>query len=197
MCAQSSIFSDLKHNHASLITAFLQVEVNPNQPLSLRFLPLFSGREALRLSGTGFFMGKMPFLLLNQQCQSTGWITKHWTQPVAWPHPLDGSQSIEPSQWLGLIHWRDHTTQNPASGLASSTGWITKHWTQPVAWPHPLKGSQSTEPSQWLGLIHWRDHKALNPASGLASSTGWITKHWTQPVAWPHPLKGSHNLHWT
>jgi len=32
--------------------------------------------------------GRMPFLSPNQQCHNTEGDTKHWSQPVMWPHPF-------------------------------------------------------------------------------------------------------------
>jgi len=36
----------------------------------------------------GSFTGQMSFLLPSRQCQSTEGNSKHWPQPVAWPHPF-------------------------------------------------------------------------------------------------------------
>jgi len=49
------------------------------------FFPTCSTRESL--SGAGF-VGHVSMLLPNKHCQNTEGNSKHWSQPVDWPHPF-------------------------------------------------------------------------------------------------------------
>jgi len=41
-----------------------------------------------------FFYGQISFLTPKQQCQSTERKSRHWSQSVAWPHPVFIHQRI-------------------------------------------------------------------------------------------------------
>ena len=115
---------------------------------------LITWTEPLRISKMGVFYGPDAFLPTNRRCQSAEGNTKHWPQPVAWPHHF-------------FIHLR---TTDGRGGAAFNTGCPTDSTTSMTSywqWDSPScrqtnsiesrKGNESSDTNHTgksLSLIH-------------------------------------------
>ena len=124
----------------------------------------------------------------NHHYQSNEWNSKHWPQPVAWPHPFFINHGTPNRHWPQSVAWLHpfflhHQTPD-------------RHWSQPVAWLHPFFLHNGlligTDPNQWPGLILSSSITGLlmdtdpNQWPGLiysSSTTGVLTD--TDPNWWP------------